>query len=58
MGGGSSGKVLILSFKDDEEHIISRILSCQGDESHQRAGGETLQGHKGTQADDKGHRLR
>ena len=27
MGGGSSGKVLILSFKDDEEHIISRILS-------------------------------
>lgn len=32
MGGDSFGKVLILSFKDDEEHIINRILSCMNKE--------------------------
>lgn len=32
MGGGSFGKVLILSFKDGEEHIINHILSCMNRE--------------------------
>jgi len=32
MGGDFFGKVLILSFKDDEEHIINRILSCMNKE--------------------------
>ena len=32
MGGGSFGKVLILSFRDDEEYIINRILSCMNNE--------------------------
>lgn len=26
--GWSSGKILILTFEDDEEHIINRIISC------------------------------
>ena len=33
MGGGSFGKVLILSFRDDEEYIINRILSCMNRET-------------------------
>ena len=33
MGGGSFGKVLILSFRDDEEYIINRILSCMNGET-------------------------
>ena len=32
-GGGSFGKVLILSFRDDEEYIINRILSCMNRET-------------------------
>ena len=32
MGGDFFGKVLILSFKDNEEHIINRILSCMNKE--------------------------
>ncbi len=32
-GGGSFGKVLILSFRDDEEYIINRILSCMNKET-------------------------
>lgn len=28
MGGGFLGKVLILSFEDEEEYIINHILSC------------------------------
>ena len=32
MGGGSFGKVLILSFRDNEEYIINRILSCMNKE--------------------------
>ena len=26
--GWSFGKILILTFEDDEEHIINRIISC------------------------------
>ena len=33
MGGGSFGKVLILSFRDNEEYIINRILSCMNGET-------------------------
>ena len=33
MGGGSFGKVLILLFRDDEEYIINRILSCMNRET-------------------------
>ena len=32
-GGGPFGKVLILSFRDDEEYIINRILSCMNRET-------------------------
>ena len=33
MGGGCFGKVLILSFRDDEEYIINHILSCMNRET-------------------------
>ena len=33
MGGGSFGKVLILLFRDDEEYITNRILSCMNRET-------------------------
>lgn len=32
-GGGAFGKLLILSFEDNEEHIINRILSCLNEET-------------------------
>lgn len=32
-GGGVFGKLLILSFEDNEEHIINRILSCLNEET-------------------------
>lgn len=31
--GGALGKLLILSFEDNEEHIINRILSCLNEET-------------------------
>ena len=46
LGGGAFGKLLILSFEDNEEHIINRILSCLNEETevlqHQIADEETL----------------
>ena len=33
LGGGAFGKLLILSFEDNEEHIINRILSCLNEET-------------------------
>ena len=50
--------ITLKTFKGGNVTPQDDAIICQGDESHQRAGGETLQGHKGTQADDKGHRLR
>ena len=34
MGGGFLGKVLILSFEDEEEYIINHILSCINEKSN------------------------
>ena len=31
--GGAFGKLLILSFEDNEEHIINNILSCLNEET-------------------------
>ena len=33
LGGGAFGKLLILSFEDNEEHIINNILSCLNEET-------------------------
>ena len=44
MGGGCFGKVLILSFRDDEEYIINRILSCMSRETEILYQGEVQNG--------------